>query len=592
VIRLPQRVRVPHVICLSVALLGLAATLYKVHFPPGPVADEASYVMMTQSLWYDHDLRYERKDLQRAYHIWDQGPFGVILSSPDGGETIHYSKPYIYSLLALPFYLVFGVQGFVVFNMALFLAMLWTAWWWFRDERGFVGLFLGGFFFASAAFVYVFWMQPEVLNMAAVFFALAAWQAVRRKPRWGARELLWVAAAGGCLAVAFVSKEPTVLLGAPIGIDLLWQRRFKGVLVLAAGSLLALGLLVSVQHRLTGQWSPYRGVYRRSFENEYPLEAKTDLWSLYPGTTFGSWSGLRVDTDLRKLAHNAVYFVVGRHTGLVPYFPFALLALALYVAQRGDRSRHLLFLSIVAYCVLMLLIRPHNYQGGAGFLGNRYFASIYPAFLFLPSALVARKSLIFPYLAAGLWTLAVVAVPLQQVAPEFGLQVHTRTATFQALPLELTLIKDRRMPGYAVRSWGQGIWVVPRENFFAAENHPNGVWVRGASRSEVYVISPVPIDTLRFRVFSPLGDNVLTLQSGVDRVVVPFDTEAARNGRDVELEVKRVAHDLDFLGGGSPESFYRFDLTTTDGWMPARVDPESPDYRYLSTFLSFNGKPP
>jgi len=589
---MPRRLRAVHVLCISVALLGLAGTLYKIHFPPGPLADEATYVMMTQSLWHDHDLRYTPQDLDRAYDIWDQGPYGVILSSPDGGETVHYSKPYLYSLVAVPFYVIFGVQGMMILNMALYLAMVWTAWWLFRDHTGSVGLYLGGFFFASASFVYVFWLQPEVFIMTAVFFALAAWQVARRRERWGTWEYLLIAASGVLMAAAYVSKEPTVLLGAPIGIDLLWQRRWKAVLVLGGASVVALGILVGIQLEGTDQWSPYRGVYRRSFEMDYPYESELDLWSRYAGSTWGSWSGVRFDTDLRRLAHNAVYFVVGRHTGLVPYFPFALLALGLYVAGRGDRSRHLLFAAIVGYCLVLLLLRPHNYQGGAGFVGNRYFASIYPAFLFLPAVMRARWLLVLPYAAAGLWTLSAVAVPVQQVAPEFGLQVHTRSAPFQALPLELTLLPQGRLPGYFVRSWSQGLWVVPRQNFFAQEHHLNGVWVRGGSRSEVYVISPVRFDTLTLWVWCPLAANVLTLESGVDRVEVPFDTAENRSGRKVELKVKPVTRNLGVLGTGSPEWFYRFDLETTDGFLPATSEPGSRDYRYLSTFLSFKGEPP
>jgi len=589
---LPQRLRLVHGVCISLALLGLAGTLYKIHFPPGPVADEATYVMMTQSLWHDHDLRYTPEDLRRAYHVWDQGPYGVILSSPDGGETVHYSKPYLYSLVALPFYAVFGAQGLMILNMGLFLAMVWTAWWLFRDHKGHVGLFLTGFFFASAAFVYVFWLQPEVFTMAAVFFALAAWQWTRQRERWGWLEYLLIAGAGVLMAAAFSVKEPAVLLGAPIALDLLSKLRWKRLLVLGGAALVTLAILIGLQYEFTDQWSPYRGVYRRSFEMDYPYESELDLWSRYAGTTWGSWSGVQFDTDLRRLAHNAVYFVIGRHTGLVPYFPFAVLALGLYVAGRGDRSRHLLFAAIVAYCVVILLLRPHNYEGGAGFVGNRYFAVIYPAFLFLPASIRARRLLVLPWAAAGLWTLSVVAVPVQQVAPEFGLQVHTRSAPFQALPLELTLLPQGRLPGYFIRSWSQGLWVVPKHNFFAQENHPHGVWVRGDSRSEVYIVSPVKIDTVTFWVWCPLGSNRLTVESGIDRVVVPFDDPENRSGRRVDLKVKPVTRDLGVLGGGSPEWFYRFELTTTDGFLPATSEPGSKDYRYLSTFLSFHGNPP
>jgi hypothetical protein len=578
-------------VCLTLVLLGLAGTIYKIHFPPGPIADEAAYVMMTQSLWHDHDLTYDHRDLLRAYQIWDQGPYGVILMTKDGGQTMSFGKPYAYSLAAVPFYALFGVQGLVVFNMALYLAMLLAAWWYFQNEGSNLALLLGGFFFASVTVSYIFWMQPEVFNMACVFFPLLLWQVLRKREVWTPRDHALLAGAGVLLALAFISKEPTVLLGGPIAVDLLWKRRWKGLLALAAPALLALGLLMAVQMKMTGTWSPYRGIQRRSFETEYPIESKKDLWAAYRGTSFGSWSGLGVETSGRLLIHNLGYFVAGRHTGLLPYFPFALFLVGLYLIGPKDRSRHLLMLAIVGYCLVFLIIRPNNYHGGAGFLGNRYFASIYPALLFLPGRLRAGKSLILPYAAAGLWTASVVAVPIQAITPEATLQAHVRSAPFQALPLELTLLNYGRVPGYYLRDWGQGIWIVPKYNWFAEERHPNGVWVRGASRSEVIVVTAEPIEKIHFNAWSLSDQNVLTVQSSEEEVRVRFDTEAKRQGTPVELKIKPVARDLGFLplGPGSHEYFYRFVLTTTDGVMPAHRDETTPDYRYLGVFLDLTG---
>ncbi|HXO22088.1 MAG TPA: hypothetical protein VOA87_19395 [Thermoanaerobaculia bacterium] len=587
-----MRLSTTHAVCLSVVLLGLSFTVYKVHFPPGPQADEAAYVMMAQSLWHDHDLTYDHRDLFRAYRLWDQGPYGVVLSTTDGGKTMHYGKPFIYSLAALPFYAVFGVQGLVVFNMALFLAMFWSACWFFRAESGYVGLYLAGFFFASVAYNYVFWMQPEVFNMACVFFPLLLWQHLRRRgdDEERPRDLWLLAGAGALLAAAFVSKETMVLLGGPIAVDLAWRRRFGALAAFVAPALLALVLLAGTQQRLTGSWSPYRGVQRRSFESEYPIESRRDLWQLYRGTSFGSWSGLGIQATPRTFARDLEYFVFGRHTGLLPYFPFALFAFGLYLSGPRDRSRHLLLLAVAGYCLSLVLLRPDNYQGGLGFLGNRYFASIYPALLFLPGRMAAKRSLILPFAAAGLWTASLVAVPLQAITPEATLQAHARTATFQALPLELTLLN--KIPGYFLRGWGDGVWVVPKQNFFADERNPNGVWVRGACRSEVVLVTVAPVDAVRFRAYSLSDVNELDVDSGVDRVRVVFDSEAKREGTPIELKVEPVAKDLGFFPQAPHEYFYRFTLTDTDGLVPAHRNPQSDDLRYLGVFLSFNGKGP
>jgi len=584
-----MRTRTLPAVCVSLLLLGLAATIYKLHFPPGPIADEPAYVMMTQSIWHDHDLAYDRRDLDRAYRIWDQGPNGLILVTRDGGKTMRYGKPFVYPLAAVPFYAVFGVQGMVIFNMALFLAMLWAAWWFWRRETGHVGLFLGGFFFASAAFCYVFWLQPEVFDMACAFFPLLIWQVARRRQVWSWREPALLGVAGLVLAAGLVSKAPLGLLAAPIGIDLLWQRRFRGLLAFAAPGLAGLALMFAAQWHLTGSYSPYLRVQRRSFESLYPLESQRDFWAEYRGTSFGSWSALGVETTPRMLLYDLGYYVFGRHTGLLPYFPFALFALALYLAGPRDRSQHLLLAAIAAYCLALLVMRPNNYHGGMGAVGNRYFAGIYPALLFLPGRIAARRSLALPFAAAGLWTAAVAAVPLMQLAPEPTLQAHVRAATFQALPLELTLIA--KIPGYFQRAWPGGVWVVPKQNFYADERHPRGVWVRGASRSEVVLVSPVPVDRLRFKVYSLSDVNELTLDSGVQRTVVRFDSDAKRQGAPVDLPLRLAARNLGFFPDAPEEYFYRFVLTSTDGVVPAHRDPRSQDTRNLGVFLGFEGPP-
>ena len=180
-------------------------------------------------------------------------------------------------------------------------------------------------------------------------------------------------------------------------------------------------------------------------------------------------------------------------------------------------------------------------------------------------------------------------MPIQTITPEFTLQAHVRMPTFQALPLELTLIGFGRIPGYAVRDWGQGAWVVPRQNFFYMEPHPNGVWVRGGSRSEVIVVSPTPLKSIRCTAYSLSAENVLTLDNGEERVVVRFDTEAQRYGTPIELPLAPVARNLGFFPASKQEYFYRFTVETTDGVMPARLDPRSQDFRYLGTFLDLTG---
>src|SRR6185436_9134063 len=168
----------------------------------------------------------------------------------------------------------------------------------FREETGAVGLFLGGFFFASVAFGYVFRGSPEVVLMGCVFFALLLWRRARTAARTGTRTGR-LAMAGALLAAASLHQPVLALLGLAAVVDLALGRQWKGAAAIVFSGLFVFGVLAAGQRRLTGVWSPEHpreGVQRRSFETEFPIESAQDLWQAY-GTSrpAAEWaSGLRL----------------------------------------------------------------------------------------------------------------------------------------------------------------------------------------------------------------------------------------------------------------------------------------------------------
>jgi hypothetical protein len=592
-----MRPRALSILCPALLLLALAWSLSGVRAPL-PAGDEATSVMMVQSLWHDHDLAYRPADLDRAGRIWDGGPAGLTLFSDDGGKTLRYGAPLAYPLAALPFYALLGVRGIALFNLALFLAMAIAALWIASGETAAAPLFAAGFFLASAALAYAFRLEPTVFLMACGFFPLLVWQRLRNLAEWRRGHLAALAGAGLLLGAAVTSSPLLALLGLPILIDLAmhgaarWRRR--GLAALVAAALLAAGLLALLQRAGTGEWSAFGGAQRRSFDAAFPLESPRDLWQEHPSAT----ASPDLAAAVRLLPRNLGYVLAGRSTGLLPYFPFALFALALYLLglrRPAGRSRHLLAAALLAYVLLVLLAHPHDFAGAPGFLGSRYLALVYPAFLFLPGRAGARWSLALPYAAAGLWTAVAVAGALPRPDPGATFPLHTSAHVFQRLPLELTLLPGDHLPGFAAQTWNDAVWIVPRWSFFAGEHHPHGVWVRGGTRSEVIVVSPKPLARLAFTAYSLSPGNVLRLDGGGDRLTVRFDTEGKRNGTPVELAVRPVARDLGFFPRSLPTSqefFYRFTLDTSAGLVPARVDPKSHDPRDLGVFLDFTGEGP
>ncbi|MFL6237181.1 MAG: hypothetical protein ACJ76N_28895 [Thermoanaerobaculia bacterium] len=567
-----MRPRTLPLVCLALLLLALAWELAG-RRGPLPVGDEATPVMMVQSLWHDHDLTYRQADLDRAEAFWGSGPAGLTLFTNDGGNTLRYGRPLVYPLAALPFYALFGARGIALLNMALFLAMAIAALRLLAEDDG-APLFVAGFFFASAALAYAFRLEPDVFLMACVFFPLLAWRRLEGERR---QDLALLAGAGLLLGAALTASPLLGLLGLPILIDLAACRRWRGLAALVAGVILAVGLLALIQRAGTGEWSAFGGAQRRTFDAEFPLESPRDLWQGYQ--TKEASPGIA--TGLRLLPRNLLYLLAGRFTGLLPYFPFALFALILYLLGRKERPRSLLAAALLLYAGLVLILHPHDFGGAPGFLGGRYLALAYPAFLFLPRRLDARRSLVLPYLAAGLWTATALLQPPLPAAP----------STFHRLPLELTLIPGDHLPGYTAQTWGNAVWIVPRDAFFVEERHPHGVWVRGGTRSDVVIVSPKPLPRLAFTAWSLSAANVLTLESGAGRLTVRFDTEGKRNGTPVDLPLAPAARDLGFFPSGH-ELVYRFTLDTTAGLVPARVDPKSHDPRNLGVFLDFTGEGP
>jgi hypothetical protein len=107
----------------------------------------------------------------------------------------------------------------------------------------------------------------------------------------------------------------------------------------------------------------------------------------------------------------------------------------------------------------------------------------------------------------------------------------------------------------------------------------------------VVVVSPVPVDRVRFKVYSLSDLNEVSFDSGVERVRVRFDSDAKREGTPIDLALRPVARNLGFFPDGKQEYFYRFVLTSSDGVVPAHRDARSQDTRNLGVFLGFEGPP-
>lgn len=348
-------------------------------------ADQAVYYSLTQSLAYDHDLEYTKKDLIRYYHDFDAGPQGIFLKRAAKTGRLFFAKSWAYSLFAAPFVRVFGYNGFYVFHSFLLLLILLMG---FRylslANRPHLSLaFLLSFLFGSVAIVYFVWISPDFFDLCLVFTILFLWiykirvaEVTPQRVPSGRVEAFLLSPgsdylAAGLAGLAMFSKPPNIVLMAPLFLYNFFRKKPGRALLLALVFALTAGALFTANHLWTGEWN-YQGGERKSFIGQFPLE-KYDVTFDSTGHTMTSEGYFdKFLLPPKFIVYNVFYYFFGRFTGVVWYFFPAALALALFFLRRRHLDRWLLLAALSTGILIYIVLMPDNYGGGGGTLANRY----------------------------------------------------------------------------------------------------------------------------------------------------------------------------------------------------------------------------
>ena len=444
------------------------------------MGDEATYAMQAESLAFDADLRYTADDFHRLQEHWGHLPQGLILQSGDDGATITYGKPVFYPLYLAPFLWLSPIRGPLLANvLILALAALASA----RVLEVRLGpwapLWIAALVFGSVSFGFVFWVHADLFLMAlcalgyALVFDDAGRLPIRGPWRWGLAGLL--------LAVVAFSRPTYAPLFLPALAMVPWRDRRAVVALLGAAAALVLAS-ASMHYALTSTWTGY-GALRSGFyaHTGYPeIDFSTDEWVMRvkeQGNAaargpLGVLRDKRITPSL--VGWNSLYFVFGRHVGLVPYFLPGLLCL---LGPWRERRWWVLLLAAALSVGLFLWTRPFNFYGGGGTLANRYFLPIYPALWF---ALGARLRL--SWVAASIALAGVFLFPLWGSAATYplgkdGAYRYVSPVASELLPFETTqshlrlagrddLYEDGyylRLVDPELRQGGDGYLRIPRE---------------------------------------------------------------------------------------------------------------------------------
>jgi hypothetical protein len=519
------------VLGLLLAATLVAAASFDRRRWPQLVGDEATYLMQAESLAWDFDLRYERADYDRFLAHWGRRPEGLILQSSDGGRSLTYGKPALYALAIAPFVRLSPVRGPAIAN-ALYLAAAAIAAAFALERRlgSAAALWVAVFVFASVTFAHVFWAHSDLFLMSLVAVGLALVFGARQGGPGPAR---W-AAAGALLAAVAASRPFYASLLAAAALAAPRPRR-RPWLALAGGAAAVLAAVVIWDLATRGTWTSY-GAERQSFYGHtgFPAVDPVQDWGERvrergPGSWVAAGRRLPYEFQPRIAAYDALYFLVGRHVGIVPYFLPVLLALA---AFRPGGGRGALLLAALATGFAFYYVRPFNFYGGGGALANRYFLPVYPAFWFLAARPLRPH---WPLLCAAaaapfLWPLW--RAPRAFPFPAGGGYAFASPAARRGLPYETTQshLKPAGRDDFAHR----GLWLKP----LGPEARPlaEGAWIElGAGRRGELLVG----------ANGPLSELVVTVADGELEVEAGGRRDAARpDGFTLRLDRRYARHPM------------------------------------------------
>ncbi len=437
-----------------VAVVALLSALTSLRPPLDALwGDEGTYLAMAASLARDGDLVFAEADRAWAEERVPGAGVTLILQRTDSGLT--YSKPVAHALLAAPLFALFGETGLVVLNTALAAVALLLAGRLLRrrgdDELG--ALTTLSFFGCAALLPYLLWRVSDLPQFSLTLIGLIlACGELRRPGRSATAERLWAAAAGGAaLGLVASMRLPNAALVMAAAAACWLVGRPKRALAVAAAGTLAFGLATGAGLLLTGAANPYKAA-RSSFNGEigYPVGSGAgealERFAVAPATQSVTW---RPAAAASRVGHSLLYFLVGRHTGLLLYFPMALL-LAYRLLRHPDRVGLALAGGVAVMTAFYLIWMPGNYFGGSTFVGNRYFLTSYAALLVAAPGLPSGRQLVPVWLIAAAAGISALYSIESSRALDAMSQSHAYSGIFRLLPYETTALE---IDGQRDRYW-------------------------------------------------------------------------------------------------------------------------------------------
>jgi hypothetical protein len=358
----------------------------------GPiVGDQASHVLQAISIADGANLSFDQADVESFEAIGWGLPRGLFYRTVADGYT--FAKPYGYSLFLAPFVAAFGVStGIAIANSVIVLALIGLCFAiMVRRFRPLVSLATSAVFvLGSSAYVFGYVVHPDLF--LAMLSALFAYLGLRALDGGGIAVLAGLAAVTGFA----VSEKPPILAAYGfVGLLLAWKRRneLSALIALAAGFVggLAVSLVPYLYYSDFSSWNPYSGDRFYSGSGDLPFDLTPATSGGVPAATekffsLNYWIDV-LGEEQREIAESAVYWAIGRHTGILPFMPLAALLLVVVcwrLPRHWNWGGAAFVAGIGAYSLAYVALFPFNYFGGGQTVGNRYLLQIVPLVLAVP----------------------------------------------------------------------------------------------------------------------------------------------------------------------------------------------------------------
>lgn len=434
-------------VALIVLLLFRTVDIATNDFREHPIAgDQSAFLMQAQSLARaGHDLVFDEADFERFAALgWFQEPIGLFFQRYDDGWA--FAKPYGYSLMAAPALVVFNdVQGMAMTNAFLLFALVVVALVVLRTRYTgpVVPLVAGSFYLLAQPYLYGYVLHSELflalLSAVALGFVLWYW----RSGNFGFAVLAFVV-----MAFAVTEKPPMLALFVPVAALVLVEQRGWGrrtALVAVGACVWAVAVVPYLVYSNGATWNPYSGD-RYYAKSAVPFDGREDHepgdWTRAQREEYFEIGVIeKAVSDPGARIEAALYYFVGRHTGLLVFLPTGLFLLvaALARARRLDRRAWVVLAGIFGYIAFYVLFFPNDYIGGAS-LGNRYFLQIAPSILFaVVLAKVSTRAAASAAIAGAVVGLVMLWPHHERPSGAYSEQLNQTTIFQRLLPFESSL---------------------------------------------------------------------------------------------------------------------------------------------------------